>query len=1363
MADDPGTFGSGLSFNDGGGAGAGPGVGGADVPPPMSLAPPAPAAPPATPAAAPKAGFGSGLTFGAPKYTAPDPNMSALDQSADVLQQRIKRANDIASNPMLQFFNPEGVQKARDFAPQAAEKLQQIRVQQAGIMAGKQQAQTLGLAPGEVPDEATQADRVAVAQAKALKGNLIAWKGLAAVQPEAAAAIQDQVHEAVAGHIGKAQYAFDSLAGMQNQGQYAAKINQLRTDGTLTDLEALGVKIPASIDEFNAAKGREGQALREARQASENLKAKLEERANGQPMEEKEQKTYAGRLTTESGQEISNGTWSRINGKRVFTVNGMGDVNDLGKKYTFASPEQRKAFHEDVKAAVPEKEIEKARDFGRIRTLATTDEKGNFIPAEGAVGKDGKRMYLNTNPNIQQGIAEGLASMLRGGSGGATSGLLNIETSKRGYVQAALDKIITNYGGAINTLTGEQVKPYLSELTQDQMRSVLDGLHAYSGKSVSDRTTAIARRAGELGLDASALGFGKGEIGGIDAAVEQGRQSTIERFKARARATSGGDGGIYLDNPPPVLVTDPDHPPGSVPPVPPPVSASPGSSVPPGAAVPPAGAPSGGPGSPGPAGGSGAQPPAAPQSPQPGVAPTTPPGPAGGGPTPAAPQPVMIGGQTVNVPTPPGASPGFVPALQRIETGKKKDPWTAETGKGPDGKQLSSASGAYQMLDAVWNENKPAGATAMRAKDATPEQQTAAFANLTAKNGAALTKAGLPVNDTSLYIAHNLGATGAQGLLSADPNADARTVAGERAARNNPTFFKGRPTVATVLQRYKTEMEKTPDDSGPQPKPGAGGATAEAPGIMTRISRMLSQGVPGDGAAKDKAVADVGNAAVEHAPAIGATAGAIVAGPAGGAAGGYAGSAARSYMQGKPQNQLENAKEGLLGGILGVAGETRPLLTAAGRVVGGAAIEGGATAAEGGSTADIADAAVKGGAYMLGGEALGRFISAAGPAVHKVLSNYAGKSQAEVSAQAGKLVEARATLASEQPKLPGEAGGPNPKYEAAQKAEAEATQYLKDHNLKPDDMAYAYEQVKGGVSAGEAMTMRRANSEKGEVGAGYNQLREDVAGAKPGEKNIKPNIQVPDGPLSTIRTPENPTGKVPEAFRADAEHAEMLVKAPAKDWGAKWGQLQDAGSELIKKRMDFLTAGDKTSAAAMNDIFQGVRNQQKAVANRLFGEKQGAEVIAHLENLDKRYAKVMNATAGMNYKKMGEIIQGGNTPERRELEANFKEFAKDDPSAIRAFNAMKAGAKGRLGEEAKLMVPVIAGEVAAHASGIPTLGVISAAIGGHRLVNVLREYMNAKLLGKPVTFKDFAVDAVKNYQHGPLNAAGQAAQRAVAM
>jgi len=495
--------------------------------------------------------FGSSIRgfLPGPSYTAPDPKATALDQAADVLQQRADRAAKIATNPLLQLFNPEGVEKARQFVPAAAEQLQKIKAQKADMAANRQQAANLGLAPGEVADEASMADRVEVAKTKALAGDLTVFKGLQAVDPKAAEAIQDQVYEKVGSHVQAAQYAYESLAAMQNQGQYAAKVNELRRSGALTDLEALGLKVPPSFDAFSNSKAQAGQALREARVHSETIRQKLEERNTYQPMEKKEAETYAGRLTTVYGDQVSNGTWGRNGaaGTRGLIVNGMADPRDLGKNFTLATPEQRKAIAEDVKVAADPKDVEKYRGANRLYGMATTTRDGRPIPAEGLSDGKGGKIYLNTNPNVQQGIAEGLAAALRGGSGGATSGLLNIETSKRGYIQSIIDKAVGSYGGALNTLTGEQLKPYLSQATQQQMRDVLDYLHAYNKTDVDDRLGQIAKRAGALGLDASALGFGKNEAGpALTAALEEGRQAQITRMMPNHQAIGGGDGVLQL-------------------------------------------------------------------------------------------------------------------------------------------------------------------------------------------------------------------------------------------------------------------------------------------------------------------------------------------------------------------------------------------------------------------------------------------------------------------------------------------------------------------------------------------------------------------------------------------------------------------------------------------------------------------------------------------------------------------------------------------------------------------------------------------------------------------------------------------------
>ena len=254
---------------------------------------PAPAPAP-TPPAQPT--FGSSLNLLGPNYNAPNPAETALDQSADLLQQRIARAGQIATNPLAQFFAPDQVQAARDFVPKAAQQLQQIATQKAQIQAGRTQAQQLGLTPDEAPDQATQDDRIQVASVKALNGDLRAFQGIQAVAPDRAAAIAPQVYAKIGAHLDNAQTAFDSLSGMENEGQYQAKIQQLRTDGTIADLEGAGLQLPPTLDAFKAAAPNEELALRNARVAINAQGQALEQRNTYTPMATDEQNTYKGAL-----------------------------------------------------------------------------------------------------------------------------------------------------------------------------------------------------------------------------------------------------------------------------------------------------------------------------------------------------------------------------------------------------------------------------------------------------------------------------------------------------------------------------------------------------------------------------------------------------------------------------------------------------------------------------------------------------------------------------------------------------------------------------------------------------------------------------------------------------------------------------------------------------------------------------------------------------------------------------------------------------------------------------------------------------------------------------------------------------------
>src|SRR5262249_4787583 len=138
-------------------------------------------------------------------------------------------------------------------------------------------------------------------------------------------------------------------------------------------------------------------------------------------------------------------------------VNGAANPADLGRTFTLASPEQRKAIKEEFSAAVPKEDIEKYRAFNRMLTIA-----------EPTAEQRKRGDVINTSPQAQQGIAEGLASMLRGGTGGANVGLLRLESIKTGAVQNLLDGLKSSFAGALNTIQGKDVAAYLTKISQSQ-------------------------------------------------------------------------------------------------------------------------------------------------------------------------------------------------------------------------------------------------------------------------------------------------------------------------------------------------------------------------------------------------------------------------------------------------------------------------------------------------------------------------------------------------------------------------------------------------------------------------------------------------------------------------------------------------------------------------------------------------------------------------------------------------------------------------------------------------------------------------------------------------------------------------------
>jgi hypothetical protein len=1299
------VFGGGLDSQSGAPVYNGDGSGALPDPSPADMQAQAPAPQPQS----------SGPTFGSslrnllpgPNYTAPDPAASALDQTAGLLQQRIARAGQVSTSFLGQLFAPEKVAAARDAMPQLTQQLQQVKQQQATIQANLARAKTLSLTPDEVPPNATQDDMIAIATNKALKGDPFILQAIGAVAPDKAAAIAPQVYAAIGGHLDNAQTAFDSLSGMENEGQYQAKIKQLRTDGMLTDLESAGLKLPPTFDAFKAAAPAEAMALRNARAALNAQGQAIEQRNTYVPMETKEQETYKGALKTVYGDELNLGPWSRngASGTRGQLANGIATVDDYGKTGGGATAEQRKAIGEDFKNAAPPADIEKYRGFNRIYDIATKDAKGNPLPSD----------KINTNPNVQQGVAEGLASMLRGGRASANVGLLNIETAKRGVMQAMFDKIQSGYAGTLNTLTGDDVRPYLTGISQAQIREVMDGLKQWNDSSIGDRATGIARRAGALGMDASALGLGQDEANGvINDAIEQGRQAQVERMRPYFQPIGAGNGVLQLG------AQRPGAGPISLPP-----GSQPANQIP------------------------GAQPLLTPvqqarqntnASPSGGVAPPAPPAPQppnsnGAGTSPAPQQPVTVAGQQVAMALPPGASPAYVASLQRIETGNERNPWTAKA-------DSTSAGGAYQFIKSTWDANKPPGAPA-QAKDATPAQQTAALEKLTSTNATALQTAGIPVNDTSLYVAHNLGVNGAASLLKANPNADARTVVGEAAARNNPTFFRGRPTVATVLGRYQANVAQDVSDSVPRraaPLPGAEpamGNPMDDPATMAWNHLTPAQQEQGRQGGIDMLAG--------AAPAALSTGGALVGllgGPpgavAGGAVGGAAGTVLKNYLRGKPQGAIETTEQAALGGALGVASAARPILAAAGRVVGSGAIEAGTEAARGGSGPDVVDAGLRGAAEGAGGEAFGRALGMAG---HKVFSLFAPDAKVAVQDAAKTYAETSQVLKTEPNRLlgvGGAVGGPNPKYLAAEQAHGEAETKLKDAGLDPEEAAYAHTVSSQGVPLQEAQVNKPRALEKEAVGKGYQQLEAEVASKGVGAVKATPKLA--DGPMAAVANKQ-----VSAAHAELAERTEMAITAPAANWQEKWNQLKDARSNLLQAERDALgsTATGKTQTAAdMRTLADTVRTQQAKAANYVFGPTQGPQVMQRLNALDVRYRRLMDATNG------GDLASAARLKgqEGRDADQRFKAFAANDPTAIAAWNAMRqAGPNYEKG-----VLNLVAAE------RIPYLGKV---YSGVKLLGSLNRWMQERAAGSPAKFSDILGAMPDSGARTARDVAGTVAQR----
>jgi len=137
------------------------------------------------------------------------------------------------------------------------------------------------------------------------------------------------------------------------------------------------------------------------------------------------------------------------------------------------------------------------------------------------------------------------------------------------------------------------------------------------------------------------------------------------------------------------------------------------------------------------------------------------------------------------------------PFLQKVEM--------IESGGNPNAKATtSSASGSFQFTDPTWKSmvSKYGDQTGIKLEDKSSRNAQMIMADLLSKeNGEYLSKKGFKPTDENLYLAHFLGANGANKVLS-NPNVPAASILPSAARANKNMFYKkNRPITGTELQQ----------------------------------------------------------------------------------------------------------------------------------------------------------------------------------------------------------------------------------------------------------------------------------------------------------------------------------------------------------------------------------------------------------------------------------------------------------------------------------------------------------------------------------------------------------------------------------
>jgi hypothetical protein len=204
--------------------------------------------------------------------------------------------------------------------------------------------------------------------------------------------------------------------------------------------------------------------------------------------------------------------------------------------------------------------------------------------------------------------------------------------------------------------------------------------------------------------------------------------------------------------------------------------------------------------------------------------PTTPAAAAAAAPAAGA-QTIKIGGQPVDI-------SGYINKMRGAESGGVRNQYQT-----PNLAGASSAYGAYQFTDATWidtyrkaNPNTPLTDASILKRRTDPATQDRMAVKLTELNAQHLNKAGMPINDSTLYLAHFLGKAGAVKLLKSDANAPVAGVLKADQINANKSVLEGR-TVAQVVNWAANKMQ------------GQSGSGPAAPAISAGV-QLASSAAP---------------------------------------------------------------------------------------------------------------------------------------------------------------------------------------------------------------------------------------------------------------------------------------------------------------------------------------------------------------------------------------------------------------------------------------------------------------------------------------------------------------------------------------